>query len=42
MSNLRTPEEVKNYLKNNCFENRYHAFAARALIVTKYGRTKEI
>lgn len=42
MSNLRTPEEIKSFLSNHCFENRYHAFAARAIIITKYGRSKEI
>ena len=42
MPNIRTPEEVMDFIKNHCFANRYHAFCARAIIVTKYGRSKEM
>jgi len=42
MSNIRTPEEVTAFLKANCFVNRYHAFCARAIIIAKYGRMKEL
>ena len=42
MSNIRTPEEVMDFIKNHCFENRYHFQATRALILWKYGRIKEL
>jgi len=42
MPNLRTPEEVMDFIKNHCFENRYHFQATRALILWKYGRIKEL
>ena len=42
MPNIRTPEEVMDFIKNHCFENRYHFQATRALILWKYGRIKEL
>lgn len=42
MPNLRTPEEVSEFIKNHCFANRYHFQATRALILWKYGRIKEL
>ena len=42
MSNLRSPEEVIDFINNHCFANRYHFQATRALILWKYGRIKEL
>ena len=42
MPNIRTPEEVMDFIKNHCFANRYHFQATRALILWKYGRIKEL
>jgi len=41
MSNIRTPEEVRDFINAHCFATRYHAFCIRALIHSKYGRIKE-
>jgi len=42
MPNLRSPEEVRDYINSHSFLNRYHYFCVRALIITKYGRSKKM
>jgi len=42
MPNIHTPEEVIAYVNGHSFPNRYHYFCIRALIITKYGRSKKM
>ena len=41
MPNLKTPEEVRDYINSHSFLNRYHAHCIRALIMSKYEEEME-
>ncbi len=42
MDNIRTPEEVIEYINGHIFATRYHALCIRALIMSKYEGVKEL
>lgn len=42
MSKIRTPEEVRDYVNSHCFENKFHSIAIQSLVISIYGREKEI